>query len=88
MAMTTPPLFIEAMSGVVIGDVLGEYFGYVGRGRLNQASLAMSTNMKESPALFFYSIVNLILFYSLCFHAAHKSTLSPMHLMKALIITY
>ena len=39
------------MSGDVIGNVSGEYYGDVGRGRLDQASPAMSTDMKESPAM-------------------------------------
>ena len=38
------------MYGDVFGDVYGECKGDVGRGRLDQASPAMSTDMKESPA--------------------------------------
>ena len=41
------------MSGNVFGDVSGEHHGDVGRGRPDQASPAMSTDMKESPAFFF-----------------------------------
>ena len=40
----------EVHKGDVFGDVCGEYYGDVGRGRLDQASLLMSTDMKESPA--------------------------------------
>ena len=40
------------MSGDVIGDVSGEYFGDIGRDRLDQACPAMSTDMIESPAEF------------------------------------
>ena len=38
------------MSDEVFGDVSGEYNGDVGRGRLDQARPAKSTDMKESPA--------------------------------------
>ena len=38
------------MSGDVIDNVSGKYYGDVGRGRLDQANPVMSTDMKESPA--------------------------------------